>query len=157
MRIPLVAIAVLVAIGASACGSTRPTAIQTSPFPTLTSATATFVSRDDGKDKDSSVTAQILRSNAELGADIYSVGTQFEDNSSSGQLAFSVSGPFIPSDVEHGHVRLHLTPDGNDDWMFDLHISMRFSDGTADNFMWRGIRLDKANPERVLTLGPARS
>ncbi len=48
--------------------------------------------------------------------------------------------------VEHGHVRLYLTPDGNDDWIFDLHVSMRFSDGTTDNFMWRGIRLDKAIP-----------
>ncbi len=29
---------------------------------------------------------------------------------------------------------------------------MRFSNGTARNFVWHDIRLDNANPERVLTL-----
>ncbi|MBF8301184.1 MAG: hypothetical protein HW394_1554 [Acidobacteria bacterium] len=157
MRIPFVVIAAVVAIGASGCGASRSTTIQTRAFPTLTSATATFVSTDHGKDKDSAVTAQVLRSNAELGAEIRSVGTEFNDNSSSGPLAFSLAGPFMTSDVENGQIRLRLTPDGDDDWTFDLHIAMRFSDGTARNFMWQAIRLDHTSPERVLTLGPARS
>jgi uncharacterized protein YceK len=157
MHIPFVVIAVVVAIGASGCGSTRSTTIQTRALPTLTSATATFVSRDHGKDKDSALTAQVLRSNAELGAEIRSVGTKFDDKSSSGPLPFSIAGPFMTNDVENGQIRLRLTPDGDDDWTFDLHIAMRFSDGTARNFMWQGIRLDHTSPERVLTLGPARS
>lgn len=157
MRTLVVVLAAAVAIGASGCGATRSTAIQTRALPTLTSATATFVSRDHGKDKDSALTAQVLRSNAELGAEIRSVGTKFDDKSSSGPLAFSIAGPFMTNDVENGQIRLRLTPDGADDWTFDLHVAMRFSDGTARNFMWRDIRLDNASPERVLTLGPARS
>ena len=103
------------------------------------------------------MTAQVLRSNQEIGAEIRSVGTEFDDNSSSGPLTFSIAGPFMTNDVENGQLRLRLTPDGDDDWTFDLHIAMRFSDGTARNFMWRGLRLDHTSPERVLTLGPARS
>ena len=157
MRIPFVVIAVVVAIGASGCGASRSTAIQARALPTLTSATATFVSRDHGKDKDSVVTAQLLRRNDALGAEMRSVGTEFDDNSSSGPLAFSIAGPFMTNDVENGQLRLRLTPDGDDDWTFDLHIAMRFSDGTARNFMWQGIRLDHTSPERVLTLDSARS
>jgi len=157
MRTLIVVLAAAVAIGASGCGATRSATIQTRAFPTLTWATATFVSTDHGKDADSAVTAQVLRSNAELGAEIRSVGTKFDDNSSSGPLAFSLTGPFMTNDVDDGQIRLRLTPDGDDDWTFDLHLAMRFSDGTARNFMWRGIRLDHTSPERRLTLGPARS
>ena len=46
-------------------------------------------------------------------------------------------------------------PDGQDDWTFDLHMTTRFSDGTSRNFTWRGVRLDNANPERILALAPA--
>jgi hypothetical protein len=157
MRRLVVALTVAVAIGASGCGADRSATIQTAALPTLTSATATFVSGDDGKDKDSLVTAQVTRNNAELGAEIRSVGTKFDDNSSSGALAFSLAGPFLTTDVENGQVRLHLTPDGNDDWTFDLHVAMRFSDGSARDFTWRDVRLDRTSPDRVLLLGPARS
>lgn len=158
MRTIVVVCAAAVAIGASGCGATtRTTTLQTPAFPTLTSATATFVSRDHGKDADSALTVQLLRNNAELGAEIRTVGTKFDDNASSGPLAFSVAGPFTKNDIDDGELRLRLTPDGDDDWTFDLHLTMRFSDGSTRNFMWRGVRLDHTNPERVLTLDPART
>lgn len=158
MRKIAMVLAAAVAIGASGCGATaRTTTVQTRAFPTLTSATATFVSTDHGKDADSALTVQLLRSNAELGAEVRSVGTKFDDKSSSGPLVFSVAGPFTTNDVDDGQLRLRLTPDGDDDWTFDLRVTMRFSDGTARNFMWKGIRLDHRSPERVVTLGPART
>ena len=151
-------LAAAVAIGASGCGATtRTTTIQAPAFPTLTSATAIFVSRDHGKDADSALTVQLLRNNAELGAEIRTVGTKFDDNASSGPFAFSMAGRFTKNDIDAGQLRLRLTPDGDDDWTFDLHVTMRFSDGTARNFMWRGIRLNHTSPERVVTLGPART
>ena len=158
MRTFVVVLAAAVAIGASGCGATaRTTTVQTRAFPTLTSATATFVSTDHGKDADSALTVQLLRSNAELGAEIRTVGTKFDDHSSSGPFAFSLVGPFTKNDIDNGELRLRLTPDGDDDFTFDLYLTMRFSDGTARNFMWRGVRLDHTSPERMLTLGPARS
>ena len=158
MRTFVVVLATAVAIGASGCGATaRTTTVRTRAFPALTSATATFVSTDHGKDADSALTVQLLRSNAELGAEIRTVGTKFDDNASSGPFAFSMAGPFTKNDIDAGQLRLRLTPDGDDDWTFNLHLTMRFSDGTTRNFMWRGVRLDHANPERVLTLDPART
>ena len=162
MRTFAVILVAAMAIVASGCGATTrggyPTSAQSPVYPTLSSAIATFVSRDHGKDKDSGLTVQLLRNNGELVGDIYANGIKFDDHSSSGPFALSLTGgPFTTRDISDGQVRVRLTPDGRDDWTFDLHLTMRFSDGTARNFMWRGIRLDHSNPERVVTLGPARS
>lgn len=156
----LLAIAVVAgAIGTSACGATRTTSTSRaidSVYPTLTSAVATFVSTEHGKDADSSLTVEMLRSNAELAGNLQVTGTRFDDNSSSGPFAFSLSGPFTTQDIDNGQVRVRFVPDGADDWTFDLHLMTRYTDGTARNFVWRGVRLDNISPERVLMLAPAR-
>jgi len=157
MRTVVVVLAAAVAVGASGCGATtRSTTVQTRAFPTLTSTTATFTTLDHGKDADSALTVQLLRSNGELGAEMHTVGTQFDDHASIPPFAFSVSGPFMTNDVDSGQVRLRLAPDGDDDFTFDLRMTLRFSDGTARNFLWRNVRLDRTNPERVLTLSGGR-
>ena len=158
MRSTIVVLAAVVAIGAAGCGATtRSTTVQTRAFPTLTSATATFTTLDHGKDADSGLTVQLMRSNGELGAEMQSVGTQFNDHASIPPFAFSLSGPFTTSDVNDGQVRLRLAADGDDDFTFNLQTTLRFSDGTTRNFFWRGIRLDHNNPERVVTLAGGRT
>jgi hypothetical protein len=153
----LAIVVVAAAITASACGATsRTTTIQTPPSPTLTSAAVTFISRDHGKDKDSALTVQLLRGNAELAADVRANGFKFDDNSSSGPFAFAVTGPFRLSDIDDSQIRVRLTPDGRDDWTFDMNLVMRFSDGSTRTFFWRGIRLDNTEPERTFTLAAAR-
>jgi len=144
---------------ASGCGATTRATTTTAPnpaFPSLTSAVATFVSTQHGKDAGSPLTIQLLRTNAELAADIQVTGVKFDDHSSSGPFAFSMRGPFDMRDIDNGQLRVRFTPDGSDDWTFDLHLTMRFSDGTARNFLWRGVRLDNASSERVLNLAAAR-
>jgi hypothetical protein len=160
MRIFTVGLVAVVALSAAGCGATArgTTSVQNAAYPTLSSAVATFVSRDHGKDKDSALAVQLLRSNAELVGDINATGIKFDDKSSSGPFSFSLTGgPFTMRDIDDGQVRIRLTPDGQDDWTFDLHLTMRFSDGRAQNFTWRGIRLDNTNIERVLSLAPART
>jgi hypothetical protein len=158
MRSAIVVFATAVAFGAAGCGATTSsTTAQTRAFPTLTSATATLVTLDHGKDEDSALTVQLLRSNGELGAEIHTVGTQFADHASIPPFAFSVSGPFTTNDANSGQMRLRLAADGDDDFTFDLHTTLRFSDGTSRNFVWRGIRLDHNSPERVLTLAGGRT
>ena len=158
MRSAIVVFATAAALGASGCGATTSsTTAQTRAFPTLTSATATFVTLDHGKDEDSALTVQLLRSNSELAAEIHTVGTQFADHASIPPFAFSLSGPFTTNDVAPGQVRLRLTADGDDDFTFDFHMTLRFSDGTSRNFVWRGVRLDHTSPERVLTLAGGRA
>ena len=158
MRSAIVVLATAAAIGAAGCGATTSsTTTQTRAFPTLTSATATFTTLDHGKDADSALTVQLLRNNGELGAEIHSVGTQFADHASIPPFAFSLSGPFTTNDVNSGQVRLRLAADGDDDFTFNLQMTMRFSDGTSRNFFWRGIRLDHNSPERVVTLAGGRT
>ncbi len=158
MRTLSVALVAALAIVATGCGATTrstATTIQNPVYPALSSATATFISREHGKDKDSGLTVQLLRRNAELAGEIYTNGTKFDDHSASNPFVLTLSGgPFTTNDINDGQVRVRLTPDGRDDWTFDLHLTMRFSDGRAQNFVWRGVRLDNTNPERVLALSP---
>jgi hypothetical protein len=158
MRSTILVLATAAALSSAACGATaRSTTVQTRAFPTLTSATATFTTLDHGKDEDSALTVQLLRSNRELGAEMHSVGTQFADHASIPPFAFSLSGPFTTNDVDDGQVRLRLSADGDDDFTFNLNMTLRFSDGTTRNYLWRGVRLDHNGPERVLTLAGGRS
>ena len=77
------------------------------------SATATFVSREHGKDKDSGLTVQLLRNNAELVGEIYANGIKFDDHSSSNPFVLALTGgPFTTRDINDGQVRVRLTPDG---------------------------------------------
>lgn len=147
------------AVLAAGCGATTRSTTASVPnpvYPTLTSAVATFVSTQHGKDAGSPLTVQLLRNSAELAGDIQVTSVKFDDNSSSGPFAFSMRGPFDIRDIDNGQLRIRFSPDGADEWTFDLHLTTRFTDGTARNFLWRGVRLDNANPERVLTLAAAR-
>lgn len=158
MRRWVVVVVAGLATAASACGATaRTTTIQAPASPALTSATATFISRDHGKDKDSALTVQLLRANAELAAEVRATGFKFDDNSSSGPFAFAMTGPYRMTDTADSQVRIRLTPDGRDEWTFDLSLVMRFDDGSTRTFVWRGVRLDNAEPERTLALAPARA
>jgi hypothetical protein len=160
MRRLVVVAAAALSIVAAGCGATTrttTTSVQSPAFPTLTSATVTFISREHGKDKDSGLTVQVMKSNAELAGEINATGIKFDDHSSSGPFVLSMTGgPFTTRDIDSSQVRIRLVPDGRDDWTFDLYMTMRFSDNNARNFQWRGIRLDNTNLERVLALAPAR-
>jgi hypothetical protein len=158
MRSYAVLVAALAMVTAGCGATTRDTiTIQTpAASPMLTSVTATFISRDHGKDEDSALTVQLLRQNAELAGEIRANNVKFDDNSSSGPFAFSMTGPFRMRDIDDGQIRVQFIPDGQDDWTFDLQLMMRFDDGSVRNFMWRGMRLDNSERSRTLALAPAR-
>ena len=115
------------------------------------------MSKEGGENADSLLTVHLLRSHQELGAEIRLDGVKFADPSSSGAFALTLAKPpFTTNDLHDGQLRLRLVPDSDEDLTFDLQMTMRFSDGTARNFIWRGIRLDHTSPNRVLVLAPAR-
>jgi hypothetical protein len=160
MRTFAVSLVAALAFIVCGCGATSrsTTTVQSPAFPTLSSATATFVSREHGKDKDSGLTVQLLRPNAELVGEIYANGIKFDDHSSSNPFVLALTGgPFTTRDINDGQVRVRLMPDGRDDWTFDFHMMLRFSNGSVENFVWRNVRLDNTNVERVLALAPART
>lgn len=155
MRTGIVVLTAALGLAAAGCGATTRSTSTAAPnpsFPSLSSAVATFVSKEHGKDAGSQLTVQLLRNNGELAASVQLVGTKFDDNSSSAPIALTETGPFTTRDIDTGQVRARFTPDGADEWTFDLHLTAQFSNGTTRRFLWRDVRLDNANPERVLTL-----
>jgi len=158
MRTISCALFTVAAVIASACGAT--TRSGSAPSQTaaavLTGSTVSFRSLDHGKDANSQVIVQVLRSNNELGAEVHVAGTKFGENSQSAPMALSIAGPFRLSDVNDGSLRIRMNPDGRDTWTFDMRLVLTFSDNTQRTFAWQGIRLDEHAPERTLPLGPAR-
>ena len=152
----LVAALAMVTAGCGATTRGGTTTIQTPASPSLTSATATFVSRDHGKDEDSNLTVQLLRQNAELMGEIRANNIKFDDKSSSGPFAFTPTGTFRRNDIDDGQIRVTFVPDGQDDWTFDMSLVMRFDDGSTPPFLWRGLRLDNTETSRTLALATAR-
>ena len=148
----------LIVVASTGCAAARGDAGAQggSTAPTLTGASVTFQNRDSGKDANSAVAIELLKNNAELAAESKLVGTKFDDNAPVGPMALSVGSPFRTADSDTARLRIRMTPDGKDEWTFDLQMALTFSDGSSQRFSWPGLRLDNAAPERTLPLGPAR-
>ena len=158
MRRPVTVVFMMIAVATSACGAARGNAGTPggTTTPTLSGASVTFQNRDSGKDANSAVAIELLRNNAELAADTKLVGTKFDDNAPAGPMALSVGSPFRTADTDTARLRIRMTPDGKDEWTFDLQMALTFSDGSIQRFSWPSLRLDNAAPERTLPLGPSR-
>ena len=154
MRTFVVSVALAGAIVATGCGATRKVTNTVAPGPTLTAATITFVDRDHGKDAGSSADVWLLRGSNEMGH-LHTVGTKFDDHASIAPMQLSLSGGFHETDLSDGQLRLRLTPQGADDWSFDPHLTLSFSNGTSRSYMWPTVVLDNRNPERTLSFSSA--
>ena len=157
---PRVAIVLAAALGASAwgCGATTrsATATTTNQPLTITGAAVTFMTRDDGKDEDSAIAVQLLDDDSRLSAEATVVDQRFGDRTVSQPLTLAMTRTLEARDADDLRVRLRLTPDGRDTWMFDMRLTMRLSDGTERQYFWSGLRLDEGAPERTLTLASGR-
>jgi hypothetical protein len=153
------ALAAMLALTGWGCGATTRDAsnssVTTAPV-TLTSATATFMTRDEGKDDDSAITVQILDDSSRLAAEATATNTKFDDKTVSQPLTISIMRPLPTSDLNDARVRLRLTPDGDDTWTFDMRLILGLADGTQRTYFWSGLRLDEKSPERVLPLASGR-
>ena len=133
--------------GCSATTTTRTTGIGVNSR--LTSASVTFMTRDDGKDEDSAVAVQILN-DGRLAAEGSVVNVDFDDHSVSKPLSLGLIGALDSRDLDDAQVRLRLTPDGRDTWVFDMRLTLGLSDGTQRNYFWGELRLDESRPERTV-------
>ncbi len=73
MRTSVLAFVATLSIVAAGCGGTTRVTTTAPPnptFPSLSSAVATFVSKDHGKDAGSSMAMQLLRENSELAGNV---------------------------------------------------------------------------------------
>ena len=146
-------------VSASACGATRQSDYGTTQVatPALTGATVAFRTLDHGKDDDSRLTVQLLRRNEQVAAELRVVDTKFSDNSQTTPMALSVTGPFRANDIDDGAVRLTMTPHGDDEWNFDMYLTLTFSDNTQRTFSWLRLELDERHPERTLSFASGRA
>lgn len=148
----------VVLIGAlTGCGRVRPDTGpggtgSTAAAPVLTGATLTFATLTDGKDANSTITAQLLTAGSELGAEVRSTGTAFTDSTTSPSLAMALSGRLTVTQARDTQLRLRLVPDGRDTWTFDARLALSVADGTQQTYRWTALRLDEAMPERTLAL-----
>jgi hypothetical protein len=159
MRTAGLAAAAALVISSLACGATSrgSAAGATTSAVTLTTATITFMTRDDGKDEDSAIAVQLLDDEGRLAAEGTVVDVDFDDRTVSQPLALTMSRTLTSRDVDDARVRLRLTPDGRDTWTFDMRTNVRLSDGTERQYFWSGLRLDESSPERTLTLASGRT
>jgi hypothetical protein len=107
------------------------------------------MTRDDGKDEDSAVAVQILN-DGRLAAEGSVVNVDFDDHSVSKPLSLGLIGALDSRDLDDAQVRLRLTPDGRDTWVFDMRLTLGLSDGTQRNYFWSELRLDESSPERTV-------
>ena len=157
MRKAGLALAAMLSLGALGCGATttRDDGALISVEPRLTTASVTFMTRDDGKDEDSAVAVQIL-DDGRLAAEGSVVDVDYDDQSVSQPLALAVSRTLDSGDLNDAQVRLRLTPDGRDTWTFDMRLTLGLSDGTQRSYFWSGLRLDENTPEQVMALTSGR-
>jgi hypothetical protein len=80
---------------------------------------------------------------------------QFIDRDHAKDMALPMSGTFSRTDLGDGQIRIRLTPDGRDDWSFEPHLMLTFSDGTSRTYAWPQVMLDNARPEVTLILSSA--
>ena len=156
MRKAGLALTALLIVGGWGCGATTTrdtTSISTEPR--LTTASVTFMTRDDGKDEDSAVAVQIL-DDGRLAAEGTVVDVDYDDQSVSTPLNLAVTRTLEGGDLDDAQVRLRLTPDGRDTWTFDMRLTLGMTDGSQRSYFWSGLRLDENTPERVLALDSGR-
>ena len=156
MRTAALALAALVAAGGLGCGATMTQGTTgASATPRVTSGSATFMTRDDGKDEDSAVAVQILN-DGRLIAEGTVVDVDFGDQSVSAPLNLALTGALDSRDLDDAQVRIRLTPDGRDTWAFDMRLTVGLSDGSQRTYFWSGLRLDESTPERTITIASGR-
>jgi hypothetical protein len=156
MRKAGLALAAMLCVAGWGCGATTTRGgTVTSAEPKLTSASVTFMTRDDGKDEDSAVAVQILE-DGRLAAEGTVVDVDYDDQSVSAPLSLGVTRPLGAGDLDDSQVRIRLTPDGRDTWVFDMRLTIGLSDGSQRSYFWSGIRLDENTPERVVPLNSGR-
>jgi hypothetical protein len=155
MRTFAVSVFLTAAVLSAGCGATRKVTSTVAPGAAITSATVQFQDRDHGKDADSAVDVWILRGGSNEIAHLHSVGMKFDDHASIPTMGVPVSGTFYKTDLNDAQLRVRLTPDGADDWSFEPHMTINFSDNTSRSYAWPQIMLDRSHPEVTLSFSSA--
>lgn len=119
--------------------------------PTLTSANITFHTNDDNKDWDTKL-GVVVRLGGPQGpsvARIYSIFSEFRDNSDAGPFNLWVVRPVTRDQLRRGQVEISIEPNGNDTWRFNFLLDFLFSDGAHLIARANGIELTQDSRSQV--------
>ncbi len=99
----------------------------------LISATVGFRTNDEDKDNDTNVTVVVRNWDRTEVARISDCFGHFDDNHDNGPFALFVLNQTTVEKLKsnRGEVAIHIDPNGHDTWRFNVHVELRFSDGTA--------------------------
>jgi hypothetical protein len=97
--------------------------------PILIAMNARFKTNDDDKDHNTRLDVRLIKSDRTVVAERTGISGTFDDWSTH-DFDIKVSGTMTKNDVAGSVSRLNISPVGNDTWKFDYTITLRFSDNT---------------------------
>ncbi|MEN3281390.1 MAG: hypothetical protein V7607_2530 [Solirubrobacteraceae bacterium] len=120
--------------------------------PTLTAAAIWFQTANDDRDPDTGIDVSIQdEMGAEIATDSIPYGG-FPDGYTTRLFPLSVTQDATDSEVSQGQLVITINPNGNDRWIFDAHVRMRFSDRSHKVGAASGITLDQDHRSTQIAL-----
>jgi hypothetical protein len=96
----------------------------------LQSVTAKFHTTSDDKDDSTKFDIALTGKDNKPIAEAKNVFGKYEENSDH-SVPLDKRGDFGKADLDQSKINIHIAPDGEDQWDFNLTLEFKFSDGTA--------------------------
>lgn len=113
--------------------------------PTLTSVECVFKTTTNDKDHDTVVDVTLKRSDDTVVADKGGISGHYNDHSTH-HVALQVRGSSKRNEMNGSTLNVHISPNGNDKWEFDLDLELKWSDGSKAQKSFNGNVLTQDDP-----------
>jgi hypothetical protein len=118
----------------------------------LTAVSAKFHTTSDDKDDDTKFDIALTSKDNKVIAEAKNVFGKYEENSDH-SVPLEKKGDFGKADLENSKLTLHIAPNGEDQWDFNLTLEFKFSDGTTVlSQPLNGNVMTEKNPDLTLTI-----
>jgi hypothetical protein len=123
----------------------------------LVRATAQFITTDDDKDNDTSVSILVRRDNGEIVARADGITGYFSNGTSSKEFIVKIVSASYRGQVLNGNTTVTISPNGHDTWKFNYKIVLKFDDNTTLERYYPGVVLSEGAKERTFSLYTTKS
>jgi hypothetical protein len=122
------------------------------PNALLTGMRITYRTQNDDKDGDTRVEAWINMSGEREAAYVDVGGMHFDNNSTHIFDGQAKSNPMRRADIPGSWLQIRIDPNGNDRWVFECDLMLRFNDGTIHEQSFQRTTLDQNSRQANLML-----